>query len=93
MITSNIQPQEYSRGGGIDDTLYKTATRTAISTCAICIGMMVRGIGVTTGLTMTLMTTILLVFSQIYSFLSHLFGRVLFCNLSTPPTEHFPDFI
>jgi hypothetical protein len=56
-----------------------------------CTGTMVSGTGTTIGLRMTGMPIIRLPFSQLFSFLS-LFGRVLFCKLTIPSTEHFPDF-
>jgi hypothetical protein len=65
-----VQLQEYSRSGGMDGILYKTATRTATSTFATSIGTMELGTGTTTGSTTTSTRTTSLCCLQLFSFLS-----------------------
>ena len=72
---------------------YNTATPMATSTSVISTGMTVRGTGATTGSTMTGTPTTLLSCLQISSFLSCLYGGVLFYKLTIPTTEHFADLV
>ena len=88
-----IQSREYSRGSGVEGTLYATATPMAISMSVICTSTMAGGIGATIGLTMTGTAIILRLRSQLSQVLSLFIGRVLFLQLSTPATSHFTYLI